>query len=180
MRARESDPMQRVSFWLMPAGPDRRTLSEVIRELAARFDAPLFDPHVTIYSGPLQETDAVWQIVSEAGAAFSPFALNTTGISHSGQFTKTLCFEFAEDERLTRVSQMLRQRMSVAADYELRPHLSLIYAPLSEEARRKAATEVILPSAIRFDGIRAIRHHGVSTRRDVEAWETVAEVKLRR
>ena len=173
--SRQRESMKRVSYWLMPAGPDQKTLSQIIRELAARYHGPVFDPHVTIYSGPLQESDEVQEIVTEATATFSAFTLNATGIAHSGQFTKTLCFEFAEHETLTRLSHILRQRMSARAEYVLRPHLSLIYALLSEETRRKAATEVGLPSAIHFDGIRAIRHYGVSTRRDVEAWETVAE-----
>jgi hypothetical protein len=39
------------SFWLMPSEPLRKQLCAVIRALASEFDAPRFDPHVTIYHG---------------------------------------------------------------------------------------------------------------------------------
>jgi 2'-5' RNA ligase len=171
--------MQRVSYWLMPAGPDRETLSQVIRELAARYDAPMFDPHVTIYSGPLQESDAVPEIVSETAAAFSSFALSTTGIAHSEQFTKTLFIELAGNDVLTRLSRRLKQEMSTQNEYELKPHLSLIYAALPTQAREQLEHELRIPQRIRFDSIRAIRHQRTTTRRDVEAWETVGEAQLR-
>lgn len=171
--------MPRVSYWLMPAEADRRRLSRLIEELAARFEAPLFDAHVTLYSGPLQESDAVSSILENTANVFSPMELQVIGTGHSEQFTKTLYWTLSNNETLAGLSRALRQQMTTPSNYTLDPHLSLIYAALPEAARRQAAAELIPPQAIRFDAIRAIRHHGVSSRRDVESWEQVAEVRLK-
>ena len=48
MTARE--PKAIVAYWVTPAEPTRSFFASTIAELAARFDAPLFEPHVTIYA----------------------------------------------------------------------------------------------------------------------------------
>lgn len=40
-----------IAYWLLPDESASRYFSVLIHELAAKFDAPIFDPHVTIYAG---------------------------------------------------------------------------------------------------------------------------------
>jgi hypothetical protein len=48
-------PDEITAFWLMPAAREREFFSGVIAELAARFDAPVFEPHVTLFGGEADE-----------------------------------------------------------------------------------------------------------------------------
>ncbi len=48
---RAPEPKTIVAYWLTPAEPARSFFASTIAELAARFDAPSFEPHVTIYAG---------------------------------------------------------------------------------------------------------------------------------
>src|SRR5688500_826666 len=79
-----------VSYWLTAAEPDGAHLSEVVRSLATQFDAPLFEPHVTLYSGLLHSNDKPDEIMRAATREISEIVLNATGIGRTEQFTKTL------------------------------------------------------------------------------------------
>jgi putative hydrolase of the HAD superfamily len=74
---------RRFSVFLVPAADDRRWAEGVIRELAARYDAPGFEPHVTVYGGSY-DTDAdlepVRRALAEAAAGSGPITLRLTGL----------------------------------------------------------------------------------------------------
>jgi len=57
--------------------------------LARRYDAPVFEPHVTIYVGA-DSTDAVGTTLSKAARDCEPIVLQALELSHSDEFTKTL------------------------------------------------------------------------------------------
>src|SRR5687768_8102119 len=116
---------ERVSYWLIPAEADKERLQQVICELAARFNGPVFEPHVTIYSGSVEKPNEAARILQTISNDF-PTVLPTYGVAHSEQFTKTLFIELSADPLLERLSEELKGIAS-RDDYELRPHLSLLY-----------------------------------------------------
>ena len=168
-----------VSYWLTPAEPDRIHWDKIIRSLAAEFDAPIFEPHVTLYSAALNPDDHLGEIVRAAAAETPEVILEVAGISHSTQFTKTLFVEFAGNSALTNLSAELKLLSLRPGNYELKPHLSLIYAPLPPEVLKNLEHELSLPTHIRFDTVKAVVSGGLTrTRADVEAWQIVASAKL--
>jgi len=168
---------KRISYWLVPAETDGEVLAEIMCDLAGWIiDAPIFDPHVTLYSGPFGATDNVPAILESATRGLSEITLRSTGLAHSAQFTKTLFVEFAPDEMLSQISTALKEQSSQLGDYELKPHLSLVYANLSTEVREHFARQKSVPPRVRFDRVRAILSQGPThTREDVDAWRVVAE-----
>ncbi len=170
---------EHVSYWLTVAEPDRAQWSEVIRTLARQFDAPLFEPHVTLYSGPLHSSDRPGEMLRAATGKISEIVLNTTGIGRTAQFTKTLFIEFATNEALGKLSDELKRRSALPRDYELKPHLSLIYATLASDVTQRLAKELQMPPCVRFDTVKAMLSRGPTrTRADVEAWQIVASANL--
>jgi len=161
--------------------PDKRAtaqLSGIIRDLATRFEAPNFEPHVTLYSGPAGSRERVDEVLSAAARLIPEITLRRTGFTHSNEFTKTLFIEFAADDALTALAEKLKQLAARVEDYDLKPHLSLIYANLAAGEREALVRAIILPEAIqiRFTSLRAVST-GVSThsRADVEAWQVLGE-----
>lgn len=167
---------ERVSYWLMPAAPEKAWLAEMIQSFAARVNGPVFEPHVTLYSGPAEPDERIDEILAEAARGTSAKALHPAGLSHSDQFTKTLFFEFAGDAALIHLTMKLKQLSAQPEDYELKPHLSLIYASLPQAQRETLARSILAPKVIRFDSLKAVLT-GASTRSrtDVESWRVVAE-----
>jgi 2'-5' RNA ligase len=167
-----------VAYWLCPAQPDGPPLTALIQELAARFDAPVFEPHVTLYVTEAEREDppaVLEQITKEPS-----YRLTIRGLDYSEKFTKTLFIQFEPDAGLDQLSADLRRASAVQNEYELNPHLSLIYKEMDEKTKRELAHNIVLPfREVLFDSIKAVISPAqIESKEDVEAWRIVAEKKL--
>ncbi|HTL87915.1 MAG TPA: hypothetical protein VL134_00850, partial [Leptolyngbya sp.] len=153
------------------AEPDRSFYQALIYALAQQYNAPLFQPHLTIHSGDLALAEASQLLQS------IDIVLEIAQIKHSDQFTKTLFIQFFSNPELTQLSKLFQHHFHSV--YDLDPHLSLIYAPPSErwsEMEKRSLTQNIQPRdrVIRFDRIAAmIIPTPPQTREDVEAWQEI-------
>ena len=169
-----------VGYWLIPADEQKAQFAAIIGELAQRHDAPVFEPHVTLFSSDDSEEHAR-RILDHVASRYQPLELRVTGIAHSEKFTKTLFVHFANNRDAQRLSDAIQESSQSAGDYEFDPHLSLLYAHISADAKAAEARSCDLPfDRVVFDSIAAIhfpRH--IESRADVEPWRTIATAKLR-
>jgi 2'-5' RNA ligase len=165
-----------LTYWLIPAEPARNHFRSLIRDLARRFDAPVFEPHVTLYvTDPGKENPA--QVLKDALRNIKPPSLFITAINYSDEFTKTLFVEFAPNGLLDSLNGKLRANSASQREYQLNPHLSLIYKMMSPERKMQLANSLRLPfDDVRFDSVKAmISRAKIESSADVEAWRVVAE-----
>jgi Cyclic phosphodiesterase-like protein len=172
---------QIVAYWLCPAEPARRYLAALIGELAARFDAVAFEPHVTIYATSA-EGEQPGRTLAEVVPGHQQYRLAVLGLECSDKFTKTLFVQFAPHPELARCSEDLRRASVSKNDYDLNPHLSLLYKMMNPEAKRELTDSIALPfSEIIFDTVKAVICPAkIESPGDVEMWRVVAEEKLER
>ena len=169
----------RISYWLIPAEPHRSEFRKAIFDLAQRFDGPVFEPHVTLYSGS-GGTNEVENILARATAGFSEIGLRSAGIGHSSQFTQTLFLKFDPCEALFRLSNDLKRSSTRADDYTLLPHLSLLYARVEPAVRMRLVDQFKFPPLMRFDEVQAVNTGARNeSREDVERWRLVGSTQLR-
>ena len=168
------------AHWLIPAEPAHRFFQDLINDLARRYDAPVFEPHVTIYVGA-DSTDAVDTTLSKAARDCEPIVLQALEVSHSDEFIKTLFVEFGLNSRLRQLNQVIRSATQNSSDYDLKPHLSLLYKRMSVQTRCQLARSIEVPfSQVLFDSLKAVRCISpTQSRADVEAWRVVTEKALR-
>jgi hypothetical protein len=168
-----------IGYWLLPAESERAALDSTIRELAQKHDAPVFAPHVTVYSSDDDE-DHAQALVARLGEESSAIDMRAEAVAHSEEFTKTLFVQFARNPAAQQLSDVIRAGSRSPRDYELHPHLSLLYANLSGEIRAAEAQRIRLPFAqIPFDMLAAVVFPTpIKTRADVEAWRTIASANL--
>jgi 2'-5' RNA ligase len=169
-----------IAYWLLPAEPARSRLVQIVRDLAERFSAPIFEPHVTVYATGANQVNPA-AVLGGVLPEQRPFRLLVRDVDFSDKFTKTLFVQFAPDPGLTRFSEELRRASATASDYRLNPHLSLIYQTMTRETQRDLAKTISLPfSEVEFDAVKAIVSPAeITTRDEVAAWRGVAERKLR-
>ena len=169
-----------IAQWLIPAEPAHSFFQDLINDLARRYDAPVFEPHVTIYVGA-DSTDAVDTMLSKAARDCEPIVLQALEISHSDEFIKTLFVEFGLNSKLRQLNQVIRSAARNPSDYDLKPHLSLLYKRMSVQTRRGLARSIEVPfSQVVFDSLKAVRCISqTQSRADVEAWCVVTEKVLR-
>jgi len=168
-----------IAHWLIPAEPARRFFQDLINDLARRYDAPVFGPHVTIYVGA-DSTDAVNATLSKAARDCEPIALQALEVSHSDEFIKTLFVEFGLNSKLRQLNQAIRGAAQNPSGYDLKPHLSLIYKRMSVQTRRHLARSIEVPfPEVTFDSLKAVRCVSPTRNRaDVEAWRVMSEKPL--
>jgi 2'-5' RNA ligase len=165
-----------IAYWLIPAEPARSHFQRLISDLAQRYNAPVFEPHVTIHVGA-NCTDAVDGVLSKVAQRCERIALQALEVSGSSEFIKTLFVQFAAAARLRQLKQSIRAAARDSSDYQLNPHLSLLYKRMSIQDRLLLMYSIEVPfPEVTFDSLKAVRCISpTQSRADVETWCVVAE-----
>ena len=168
-----------IAYWLIPAEPAHSFFQGIINDLARRYDAPFFEPHVTIHVGG-NRVNSAKNALAEATRGCKGVTLKAFGVDHSHEFIKTLFVEFALNAELRRLSNIVRSAAHNSSQYELKPHLSLLYKNMAAATRRKLAASIKVPfSEISFDALKASRCISPTlSRADVESWRIVKAASL--
>jgi 2'-5' RNA ligase len=170
-----------LTYWLIPAEPAWSWLRSLIDDCARRLDAPIFEPHVTLYvTEAAQENTA--EVLEKAVGNLEPLCLSISGLDCSDEFTKTLFVQFQPEAALLELSEKLRAASVSRREYKLNPHLSLVYKHMQPEAKNEWMNSIKLPfTEVEFDSVKAVISPAkVETREDVESWRAVATRSLRK
>ena len=114
-----------IAYWLIPAEPARSFFEKKIVDLARRYNAPVFEPHMTLYVGSarVEAEEVIAKAVS--GCRFAQ--AKVLKVCESDEFIETLFVQFAPDRKLQQLYEMIRDAAQDSSDYQLNPHLSLLY-----------------------------------------------------
>jgi hypothetical protein len=167
-----------IAYWLIPSEPAHSFFQRTINDLAHRYDAPVFEPHVTIHVGA-DRADAA-NALGDAARDCKLIGLTPLGIDQSDEFIKTLFVDFLMSAELRKINDMIREAANDSSQYELNPHLSLLYKNLAAPTRRELAASINVPLfEVTFDAIKAVRCVSpTESGTDVEAWHVVAAASL--
>ena len=166
------------SYWLLPAAPAAAAFKARIDELAVRYDAVAFEPHVTLYTGSSDDGE-VAQTLDFLRASFRPLPLAPFVVAQSSRLTKTLYVRLELTPELAALAATLKARArqpsaSVLDD----PHVSLMYQAIAEDERAKLAAEIPVPAPFMGDGIAVIETEVPITELDqVRRWRFVARFR---
>jgi 2'-5' RNA ligase len=168
-----------IAYWLIPGEPVRSYFQSLINHLARRYNAPQFEPHVTIYVGA-NCTNKVDEVLSKAARGCERIVLRVLEVGGSSEFIKTLFVQFAATPQLQQLNQSIRIAAQDSSDYQLNPHLSLLYKKMSNQDRCLLARSIESPfSEVIFDSLKTVRCISPTrSRADVEAWRVLAEKPL--
>ena len=168
-----------IAYWLIPSEPAHGFFQRMINDLARRCDAPVFEPHVTIHVGA-DRADAAENALGAAARECKLIGLKPLGIDQSNEFIKTLFVQFAMSAELSKINGIIREAANDWSQFELKPHLSLLYKNLLVAIRNELAASINVPlSEVTFDAIKAVRCVSpAESRADVEAWHVVAAASL--
>jgi Cyclic phosphodiesterase-like protein len=169
-----------IAYWLMPASPQREFIASLISDLAGRFDAPLFEGHLSIYAEDVSRGRAT-RVLNEVATDFGQIRMSVAGIRFSEEFFKTIFVQFFASAMLTRLSEAIQSRSVDAGGFHLDPHLSLIYKTMPADEKNRLAASLRLPfDEVIFDSVAAINvPNEAKTPAGVESWEKVAERRLK-
>lgn len=170
-----------IAYWLIPAEPAHSFFQRVVDDLASRYEAAAFEPHVTLHVGA-DRADSAQQALAESARECTPIKLEPLGIQQSDEFVKTLFVQFALTAELRHVKGIIHDVAQDSSQYDLKPHLSLLYNKMKAAVRRELAASIVVPfSQITFDRIKAVRCVlPTQSRADVESWRVIGAEELPR
>jgi 2'-5' RNA ligase len=168
-----------IAYWLIPSEPAHSFFQRIISDLARRYEAPVFEPHMTIHVGA-DRADAAKNALGHAARKCKLIRVTPLGTDQSDEFIKMLFVQFAISAELRKTNDIIRAAANDSLQYELNPHLSLLYKNLAATARRELAASISIPlSEVTFDAVKAVRCISpTQSRADVEAWHVVATAFL--
>ena len=144
-----------IAYWLLPETAACEVFSKKIRELARRFEAPLFVPHVSIFITS-ENSHHPAEILRELGSVTLELTIHS--IRFSEQFTKTLFVQFERSVPLQELGDRIWKASRSPEQYVIDPHMSLLYANLSAEKKRALVDEIRFPFRnVGFSSICAMR-----------------------
>jgi len=166
------------SYWLLPEASAAAAFRARIDELAARYDAVGFEPHVTLYSGASDDAE-VAQTLAFLRASFRLLSLVPVVIAQSSRLTKTLYVRLELSPELVSLADTLKARARQPSSSTLDdPHVSLMYKALPEDERAKLAAQIPLPAPFVGDGIAVIETEVPITELDqVRSWRFVGRFR---
>ena len=168
-----------IAYWLIPSEPAHSFFQRIINDLACRYDAPAFEPHVTVHVGA-DQPDTAGNALEYAARDCELVPLTPLGIDQSDEFIKTLFVRFSMNAGLQNISGIIRQAANDSSQYKLKPHLSLLYKDLAAAIRRELAASIRVPfPEISFESLKAIRCVSPTQNgADVESWEVLGSRML--
>ena len=169
---------QKFAFWLMPAADAGAVFTSLVNELAQRFDAPVFDAHVTLQGAALEEQRAI-ELLNTVAATNGPLELQVAGVEFSEKYTKTLYVQFRPSEQAAELSNAIARAVGDNG-YQFDPHLSLLYKTLPEGVNSELARETKIPlEQVSFHAVQLVSiPRAIERAEDVRAWRTIAERRL--
>lgn len=170
-----SKQLPRVAFWLVPQLEERKKLQSLIVELAERFSAPVFVPHVTVYSCWRTAQQRELAVIAGLAGNCQPITMALPGLAEKDRLTQTLFCELQKSVALTRLFHSLEEGLLPSAGRELEPHLSLLYQNLPASVREALVRETMIPlQEIRCDELWAVAIPGqLNAPDDFRGWQTL-------
>ena len=167
------------SYWLVPAEPLRTEMLALMKQLAKRFSAVEFGPHVTIYSGPSTHREAASN-VALCAKEFKPITLSPQSLQVSQALTKTFFIQLEPSAGLQAMHDFIKQHSNAASSYVFNPHISLLYHELPQAVLDQLARNTAIPvGPYRFDTLQVIASEvPTKTVDDIRRWSYHQRVRL--
>jgi Cyclic phosphodiesterase-like protein len=165
------------SLWLMPDATAMQDFVAAHRDLARRFNAPRFDPHLTLIGGSAMNLAGMKAWLSEIARGIAPFSAPVADVVTGPEYFRSFYALFTAEGAIL---ELKRRSMAMLDEGvgDFMPHVSLLYGqvePKAKETARVALASQFNGRAIGFDSL-AISLSGPGV--EVEDWVIEHQIVL--
>ena len=161
------------AIWLTFSKNDRDYLKKIIDELSEKYQAPKFEPHITVYGLVDSEMSLIESIAKEATLNCNSFLVKKSEILQSEELWKTVYVELKMNNQLEMIHKNLKKHFEKISNYEFNPHISLIYKILSIEEKIRIINKLDIKNEFMIDKLVIQKFFP-----EVEKWKIVKEYNL--
>ncbi len=123
------------SLWLMPNGSIFNKFQKIINNLAEKYNAPKFEPHVTLIASVTDED--VFEKTEILSKKIKPFNLKIVKASYMFDYYRCV---IALAEKSPEIMNAAKKARGLFINYNIReylPHLSLLYGDFPEKIKKE-------------------------------------------
>jgi 2'-5' RNA ligase len=140
----------------MPAAVDAAALERMVEDFSARFDAPRFQPHLTLVEDMERSVGDLAPLVEEVAAGIGSFTTPVAAIGVSALFFRSFYARFVAEGALLELKRRAIDKILPGDIAEFMPHISLAYGVAETLEKRDAVAEaenLLLGKPVRFDRV---------------------------
>ena len=164
------------SLWYMPSGEVYNKFAKIISDLAKEYDAPVFEPHVTLIGAIVGTEEALSFKTARLAELIKPFKIKLDRIDYFSERHKALIIRVEKLNKLTEANNRALEEFNLpTAEYI--PHLSLLYGDFSVEIKK----EIIKKLGRKFDyefEVKSIYLYNTTGEEKEENWYKIKEFSL--
>ncbi|OVA01476.1 hypothetical protein BVC80_505g12 [Macleaya cordata] len=170
------------SVWAIPPEDVKERLKKVMEGLRSEFGGPEFDPHVTVVGAiRLTEADALQKFKS-ACEGLKPYTARISSVSTGSFFYQCVYLLLHPTPEVMEASLHCTNHFGYYSSIPYMPHLSLLYADLTEEEKQRAKEKAEALdenfSSLSFTISRLALHKTDTEDKTLKSWEKVSEYDL--
>lgn len=172
------------SFWLIPEKSQKDFFQKIINNLAKKYKSYSFEPHITLYHFENdQHQKEIINLLEKNFANTKKISVEFEKLDYLDIFTKTLYCQMKFNKELINLYQKAKNVFSKFSDYQLNPHLSLIYKnrmKIEDKEKEIKKLTPLIPKKIAFDKLALIiREKGsIKEEKDVLEWQKTLTINL--
>lgn len=162
------------TLWLIPTGQAFEMFSDLIKKLAEKYNAPVFQPHVTLLGDFMQPEEECIRLTKQLVSGQKPFTVNMGEIDYEDFYFRTLFVRAEKIETLLALHNRSKEifRMDIPP---YMPHLSLLYGTFPEALKEEIIKEIGRDQSCQFE----INSVHLIKDGDVEDWQILGEFPLK-
>ena len=141
------------ALWYLFDQDDENYLTEIINNLAKKYGAPSFVPHITAYGLVNIDLKILNNEILETIQKIKSFSVETNTINFSDDFWKTLFVEILPSKHLVKINNNLTKNLSQFSKYEFLPHISLIYKNMEKNQKQFLAESLVMKKNFKIIGM---------------------------
>lgn len=163
------------ALWLTPDVDFEKKISEIMHGLAAEYNGPVFEPHITLLGKITSAKDGLEKATQELAGLIPCMSVENTGISATQQYFKSLFLDISQSETLHQAFILAAQRFEYEKSYDFTPHLSLLYGNQTAEEKQliKARIGDNIQHNFKLECLKLVSAFGT-----VGEWEIVKSARL--
>lgn len=183
---------EKFSVWLMPEETYFKRLQNKISELSQAHNSPVLNPHITVFTGYIEDKNNLPSIIGEVADRFNPVTLKVKGVGARERYIQSLFYYFNLTQELSDLSDAIKKIADPNSEYSLVdleqtnlekpfpsfPHLSLLYSDRPLEEKQALIPGVFVPEEeIIFDRIVTMMLPAPANQ--LEQWYVISDDRLR-
>lgn len=162
------------TLWLIPTGKAYEKFSNLIKKLAKEYNAPVFEPHITLLGDFMQPEEECIELTKQLVSGQNPFIITMDEIDYEDFYFRTLFVRAEKSGTLLNLHNRSKEIFEMNIPPYM-PHLSLLYGTFPVETKEKIIKEIGRDQSAQFE----ISSVHLIKGGEVEDWQIVGEFPLK-